>query len=428
MEINKLYAYLDCTAFDEAQLVGVLRKERIPGKEAYSFEFSPQWLKNHGELFIDPDLMPYSGLQYVPNEKPIFGLFQDSLPDRWGHLLLERREKLISKIEKRSPRSITGFEALALINDFGRRGGLRFKTDPNGEYSNTDQRFATPPFARLRELEDCIANFEEAESKHLDPKAKWLMDLVDPGTSLGGARPKANVVDEDGNLWVAKFPSRNDIYDHQQWEQFAHLLGKRCGVKVAETKTIKGVHGDILLSKRFDRTLDGQRIHMASAMTMCGLCDGSKGDSGHGYLDIVDSIVQHSSSPDQDLMELYRRVAFNICVGNSDDHFRNHSFLLDKNGWRLSPAYDMNPTDSQYQALNIDQYSNEASLKNLLDASDDYMIGKQDALAIIEDVQYGVANWKVVANQAGIPKNEQSMFGYRFDEYSQLSLSGLGLK
>lgn len=414
METNELYVYLDCTAFDDVPLVGILRKERIPGKETYSFEFSREWLNNHGNLWIDPCLQPYVGAQYVPSDREMFNMLSDALPDRWGRLLLDRREMILSKQEGRSRRTITGFDALALINDFGRRGGLRFKTAPNEDYSNTNEKFATPPFARLRDLENCITHFEEAELNHLTPEAKWLLDLVAPGSSLGGARPKANVIDEHGILWVAKFPSKRDIYDLQRWEHFSHLLARNCGINVAETKLVSGIGGEILLSKRFDRTLEGKRIHMASAMTMCGLIDGDNASNGHGYLDIIDALLQRSFKPEHDAEELYRRVAFNICIGNVDDHFRNHSFLLGTEGWSLSPAYDMNPTNEFSQALLINKNSSESDLKSLLRACEDYMIESSTARDIIVKVQETVAHWKQCADQARIPHSEQSRFSDRF--------------
>ncbi len=427
METNKLYVYLDCTALGEPTLVGVLRKENVPGKETCSLEYSKDWLRAHGQLWLDPNLQPYVGAQYVPTDREIFNMFSDALPDRWGRILLDRREAVLAKQEGRARRTITGFDSLALINDFGRRGGLRFKTDPNGEYSNTNEKFATPPFARLRELEDCIAHFEEAETKHLTPEAKWVMDLVAPGSSLGGARPKANVIDEDGVLWVAKFPSRRDVYDLQQWEHFSHLLARHCGINVAETKLTSGIKGEILLSKRFDRTADGRRIHMASAMTLCGLVDGDNANTGHGYLDIVDAMLQRSPKPERDAEELYRRIAFNICIGNSDDHFRNHSFLLDVDGWVLSPAYDMNPTNEPNQALLIDKNSSDADLRSLLLACDDYMVDYGTARDIIEKVQEGVADWPQLADLARIPRSEQSRFSSRFTAYSQAPILGQGV-
>lgn len=162
---------------------------------------------------------------------------------------------------------------------------------------------------------------------------------------MGGARPKANVIDTDKTLYVAKFPSRKDDYDVGLWEHFSHLLATKAGINAAKTKVLAtGEKYHTLLSQRFDRTNDSKRIHFASAMTLLGLSDGDNATTGHGYLDIVDFIIQSCTDVERNLQELYRRVAFNICIGNTDDHFRNHGFLLTAKGWTLSPAYDMNPT------------------------------------------------------------------------------------
>ena len=241
------------------------------------------------------------------------------------------------------------------------------------------------------------------------------MQLVQPGTSLGGARPKASVVDEMKKLYVAKFPSRKDLYDVGLWEHFAHLMAKSAGISCAETRVITvGSKFHTLLSKRFDRTEDGKRIHFASAMTMLGLTDGQNASTGNGYLDIVDFILQGCCDVDRNLQELYRRVAFNIAIGNTDDHFRNHGFLLTNKGWTLSPAYDLNPTLSYDQSLLINTYTSESSLDILLDSCDDYMLAHKTALTIISQVKQAMSNWRKLATSLGLSTSEQSMFKDRF--------------
>ena len=179
-------------------------------------------------------------------------------------------------------------------------------------------------------------------------------------SSLGGARPKASVIDENKILHIAKFPSRKDDYDTGLWEHFSHLLAKKAGIHAAETRVIfTNDKYHTLLSRRFDRKEDGKRVHFASAMTLLGLNDGDNANTGHGYLDIVDFILQNCTNVEDNLQELYRRVAFNICIGNTDDHFRNHGFLLTSQGWTLAPAYDMNPTLNEYQSLLINSYTNK---------------------------------------------------------------------
>lgn len=231
------------------------------------------------------------------------------------------------------------------------------------------------------------------------------------GTSLGGARPKANVIDTDKILYVAKFPSRKDDYDVGLWEHFSHLLATKAGINAAKTNVLAtGEKYHTLLSQRFDRTQEGKRIHFASAMTLLGLSDGDNATTGHGYLDIVDFIIQNCTDVERNLQELYRRVAFNICIGNTDDHFRNHGFLLTAKGWTLSPAYDMNPTLNEYQSLLISSISNKADLSILFDACEDYMLNRKTAEKIISEVVEAVKEWRGLAVRQGITKRELDMF------------------
>lgn len=244
---------------------------------------------------------------------------------------------------------------------------------------------------------------------------------MQPGSSLGGARPKANVVDTDRSIYVAKFPSLKDDYDAGLWEHFCHLLAKNAGINAAETKVLEiNDKHHTLLSRRFDRTDDGKRIHFASAMTLLGLNDGDNATTGHGYIDIVDFIISGCTDVDANLRELFRRVAFNICVGNSDDHFRNHGFLLTAKGWTLSPAYDMNPTLNDHQSLLINSKTNKADLSILLDSCDEYMLTPEAAKGIINEVVAAVKDWRVLANRLGIAKREMSLFEGVFDNRIKL--------
>lgn len=252
---------------------------------------------------------------------------------------------------------------------------------------------------------------EKSEKPNQLPEKKWLLQLVHPGTSLGGARPKAGVMDDKGCLCVAKFPSSNDDYDVRLWEHHSHLLSTEAGVIAADTSVIEtGEKFHALLSKRFDRTDDGRRKHFASAMTLLGLTDGCDAKTGNGYLDIVDFILQNCCDVEDNLRQLYRRVAFNIAIGKSDDHFRNHGFLLTPKGWTLSPAYDMNPTLNEYQALIINSTTNRADLQVLLDSSEEYMIGKEEVGRIINEVKDVVRHWKSIATRLGIAKREMDVF------------------
>ena len=346
--MKKLYVYADFDWLKEMELIGELGYESLRGADSYSFTFNNEWLRQHSNLFLSDDLNNYPGQQYTQPDKDIFGCFSDALPDRWGRTLLLRREQIAAAEEKRPVRRLSSFDFLTGIDDFSRMGGFRFKETPDSEFINVSESLKIPPLTDIRELITASAEIEKSEENNMLPDRKWIVQLVQPGTSLGGARPKANVIDTDKTLYVAKFPSRKDDYDVGLWEHFSHLLAKKAGINAAKTKVLatrEKYH--TLLSQRFDRTNDSKRIHFASAMTLLGLSDGDNATTGHGYLDIVDFIIQSCTDVERNLQELYRRVAFNICIGNTDDHFRNHGFLLTAKGWTLSPAYDMNPTLSE---------------------------------------------------------------------------------
>jgi serine/threonine-protein kinase HipA len=252
--------------------------------------------------------------------------------------------------------------------------------------------------------------------KKLPPEEKWINRLYNPGSSMGGARPKACVLSQDNNVYVAKFPSVKDEYDVGKWEYLANLLAKDCGINTADAKLLRSKDGySIFLSKRFDRNSYGQRIHMASSLTLLGLKDGAGANTGNGYLDIVDFIVSEGIQSEKQLEELFRRVAFNICIGNTDDHFRNHAFVLTKNGWELSPAYDMNPTRSMYQSLNINGNSNQSDINLLYKSHEEYLIGAEKAREIINDVVKTVKYWESLATTLKINSAEQRIIRDRLD-------------
>ena len=432
--MKTLYVYADFDWLDEPMLVGELGYESLRGSDSYSFKYDNDWLRQYGSLYLSADINNYPGQQYTQLDRDIFGCFNDALPDSWGRLLLNRREQILATEDKRPVRKLSSFDYLIGIDDYSRMGGFRFKEKQDGEYINRwsseshqarlNGRVATeedevncekslriPPLTDIRALVAASMEIEKSEELNQLPEKKWLLQLVHPGTSLGGARPKAGVMNDEGRLCVAKFPSRNDDYDVGLWEHLSHLLAKESGVVAAETNVIEtGEKYHALLSRRFDRTAEGCRKHFASAMTLLGLTDGCDAKSGNGYLDIVDFILQNCCDVEQNLRQLYRRVAFNIAIGNSDDHFRNHGFLLTPRGWTLSPAYDMNPTLNEYQALLINSTTNYADLQVLLGSSEEYMIGKEEAVRIIEEVKAGVKHWKSIATRLGIAKREMDVF------------------
>lgn len=414
--MRKIYVYADFDWLETAVLVGELGYESLRGTDSYSFCYDHNWLRQYSDLYLSADINNYTGLQFTQPDRDIFGCFGDALPDRWGRLLLNRREQIRAQEEKRPVRKLSSYDYLLGIDDYSRMGGFRFKESPDGEFINCDATLRIPPLTDIRVLVAASMEVEKSEERNLLPDKKWLLQLVHPGTSLGGARPKAGVLNEEGELCVAKFPSRNDEYDIGLWEHLSHLLAKEAGVEAAETRAITaGEKYHTLLSKRFDRTTDGRRRHFASAMTLLGLTDGCNAQTGNGYLDIVDFILQHCCNVEANLRQLYRRVVFSIAIGNSDDHFRNHGFLLTPKGWTLSPAYDLNPTFNDHQSLLINATTNRSDLQLLLASSEEYMIGKEEATHIIEEVKDGVSQWRSMATRLGIAKREIDLFAQVFE-------------
>ena len=419
--MKPLYVYADFDWLGNPTLVGELGYESLRGSDSYSFRYDNDWLHQYGNLFLSADINNYPGQQYTQPGRDIFGCFSDALPDRWGRLLLNRREQILAAEEKRPVRRLSSYDYLLGIDDFSRMGGFRFKEEPKGQFINCDNFLRIPPLTNIRSQVSASMEIEKSEELNILPEKKWIQQLFHSGTSLGGARPKASIQDTNGYLYVAKFPSRNDDYDVALWEHLSHLLAKEAGITAAETHIIEiGERHHTLLSKRFDRTCEGKRVHFASAMTLLGLTDGCDAKSCNGYLDIVDFILQSCCDVEYNLRQLYRRAAFNVAIGNSDDHFRNHGFLLTPKGWTFSPAYDMNPTLNEYQSLFITSSTNKADLGLLLGASEEYMIGKEEAGEIIQEVKNAVSSWKSIAINIGVAKREIDLFGQIFNRVCSL--------
>lgn len=399
---------------DKEEKVGSLGHEYLRGSDVFSFEFDKTWLKRYPKIDFGCDLRPYTGVQYSQGNH-IFGCFSDTLPDRWGRRLIDLRASL--ETEGKASHTLSDWDYLKGVEDEMRMGGFRFQDPTDGSFISSTPSYSVPLAIHIDELLQAAKEIEKSEYKHLEPEKKWVQRLFQPGSSMGGARPKA-CVQSGGQLYLAKFPSINDDINVSQWEHFAHLMAKECGITVAETQVIKaGTGQDILLSKRFDRTEDNKRIHMASSFTVLGLTDGDGQRNGKGYLDIVDFIISGGGNHiEANLEELYKRVAFNICIGNTDDHFRNHAFLLGKDGWELSPAYDMNPTNSMFQALLIDANTNESSLNHLYNAHELYMLDETTARGIIMDVTRNMKYWESMAEDIGLPRREITYFTDRFEQ------------
>ena len=405
----KIWVYADWQFLEETQLIGFLTAQLLRGKEIFSFEYAEAWINRQNPiLFLDPHLGFYKGKQYLPEEKNNFGIFLDSSPDRWGRLLMRRREAWQAKEEGRDEHMLFETDFLLGVFDGHRMGAVRFKLGEDGPFMNDQKKMATPPWTSLRELEHASLQLERDDAINDPEYAQWLSVLIDPGSSLGGARPKASVIDEKGHLWIAKFPSSRDDKNTGAWEMVLHELAKACGIYVSEARLQKfsGKH-HTFLSKRFDRTNDQRRIHFASAMTLLGLQDGADHAEGVGYLDLVGFIMQHCSAAKEDLEQLWRRMLFNVLVSNTDDHMRNHGFILTEKGWRLSPAYDMNPNEmGNGLTLNISENSNEQDISLALETAKHYKLKNDEAEKIVNDMQREIAKWRTVAKKVGISSSE----------------------
>jgi serine/threonine-protein kinase HipA len=370
-DVRNIYVYAHWVGMKEPVLMGELKAEFARGKEIFSFSYAKDWLKSSLSQILDPELLFYSGSQYADDEKYNFGVFLDSSPDRWGRILMKRREAAIARSEGRTERTLRESDYLLGVFDGHRMGAIRFKEDPDGPFLNDNEILASPTWTSIKELEQISLRLED-ENITDDPEyLKWLTMLVNPGSSLGGARPKASVLDDQKNL-----------------------------------------------TKRFDRTDTGERIHYASAMTMLGYKDGDSFHEGVSYLEIVDFLTNNGANIDSDLKELWSRIVFNIFISNTDDHLRNHGFILTDKGWILSPAYDINPNeDGTGLSLNIDLDDNSLSLDLPLKVLEYFRLDKEDGLIIIDHIRKVVSDWRRIANKYQLPKSEQEIMAKVFDRF-----------
>ena len=416
---KNLYVYAHWTGMKEPILMGELKAEYTRGKEIFSFSYSDSWLKSIYSQILDPELLFYSGSQYPSDEKQNFGVFLDSSPDRWGRLLMRRREAALARSEGRIEKTLRETDYLLGVFDVHRMGALRFKEDPDGPFLNNNEKLASPPWTSIRELEQISLRLEDDDVSEDPEYFKWLMMLVNPGSSLGGARPKASVPDIRKNLWIAKFPSKTDTKDIGGWEMVANELASNAGLNVAAAKIQKfSSKYYTFLTKRFDRTSEGERIHYASAMTMLGYTDGTDFHDGVSYLEIVDFLTNNGADIENDLTELWRRIVFNIFISNTDDHLRNHGFILTEKGWILSPVFDINPNeDGSGLSLNISLYDNALNLDIPLDIIEFFRLDREHGLKIIEQVRKSVSTWRSVANKYKLPKSEQELMAKVFNRF-----------
>ncbi len=413
---KEILVYAHWQSLSSPALMGVLHTTPAKGKEVFSFEYAEKWIQSGFSQMIDPDLQLFSGAYYPKEDKINFGVFLDSCPDRWGRILMQRREAIIAKKEKRKPETLLESDYLLGVFDGHRMGALRFKESEQGPFLNDNKEMASPPWTSLRELEQASLKYEEDDSDNPD-YLKWINLLIAPGSSLGGARPKANVLDTDNHLWIAKFPSLKDDKDIESWEMVTNELAVNAGVNVATgmVKKFNSKH-HTFLTKRFDRTKKNERIHFASAMTLLGHKDGDDAASGASYLEMVEFITRHGANVQKDLEELWRRIVFNISVKNTDDHLRNHGFLLAPNGWILSPAYDINPVEyGTGLSLNISETDNSLSLDLAMEVAEYFRLNEKQATKIIRKIKQEVANWRIIAKKYGLSKAEQVRMSNAFE-------------
>lgn len=400
-----IYVYADWKGLEAPTEIGVLSTQFAKGKKAFSFEYNKDWLKRNSYQLLDPEINFFSGPQY-PTDKENFGVFLDSMPDTWGKTLMKRRAAQEARSRNEKIPKLYEIDYLLGVYDESRMGALRFKTDRKGPFLDNDTKNPTPPWSSLGDLQEAVNHIEsDSETNTI---RQWLAVLIAPGSSLGGARPKANVLEKNGDLWIAKFPSKTDTIDKGAWEFLTYRLALDCGIEMAESK-IEKITGPYhtFLTKRFDRE-DGQRIHFSSAMTMTGNTEESLKNVSPSYLDIVDVIENYGINVEENLHQLWRRLIFNIAVSNTDDHLRNHGFIMNEKGWELSPAYDINPSvEKDGLALNIDADDNALDLDLAIGVGEYFRLGEDDMNQIIEEILSVISNWKHYAKKIGIAQKEQ---------------------
>jgi serine/threonine-protein kinase HipA len=411
---RNILVYSDWESLSEPLLMGILSAVQIRGKEVFSFEYDKIWLKN-ASIQLDPDLHFYAGRQFLQEEKSNFGIFMDSSPDRWGRLLMRRREAALARKEQRKETLLLETDYLLGVYDQHRMGAMRFKTEENTPFQNNNKAMAAPPFTSLRELEQASLKLEDEDSPNAPEYLQWLNMLMAPGSSLGGARPKASVVDTSQNLWIAKFPSKYDDKNMGAWEKVTHELALKSGINMADAFIEKyGSRHHTFITKRFDR-INEKRIHFASAMTLLGYTDGADYQDGVSYLALAEFILRNGSHVESDLEELWRRIIFSIYVSNTDDHLRNHGFILTPKGWQLSPAYDINPNENgSGLKLNINENDNTLEIDLAMEVAPFFRVKLEKAKEIQETVSDVVKNWRKFANKYQIPRNEQELMSRAF--------------
>ncbi len=379
-------------------------------RESASFEYEQSWLKHPERFALDPALQLTKGAFHTQADQLLFGAIGDSAPDRWGRVLMRRAESARAKAAKEAPRTLLEADYLLGVNDEARQGALRFSLKPDGDYLTPKDKTSIPPLIDLPKLLSATERYLND-----DETAEDLKILLAPGSSLGGARPKASVRDKDGHLAIAKFPKKDDEFNIVIWEAVTLSLAEIAGLNVAQWRLEHVLDKPVLIMRRFDREVQ-TRIPFLSALSMLG----AKDNEQHSYLEIAYALAQHGSSPNQDMEELWRRIIFTVLVSNTDDHLRNHGFVYERHkGWRLSPAYDINPTPVEIKArilsTAIDFDDPTASIDTALSVIDEFRIKKKRAHEIIHEVSAAVSQWQKIAAQYGLSKREIERMASAFE-------------
>lgn len=401
MSDKKVLVYIELN--NENHFVGTLWSHFYRGKETSDFEYAKEWLMNKMAFSLEPGLYLGAGKQVNPRQIPLFGSFGDSAPDTWGRILMKRYENKIAREENRHSKTLNEIDYLLYVNDFARQGALRFKTEENGDFLYPGEIKSIPPIVDLAKLLDASEKIVELQEKDSD-----LQLLLAPGSSLGGARPKASVIDKDGNLCIAKFPKKDDYTNNILWEAVALTLAKQCGLNTQKWTLQKTGKKQVIVIKRFDRVKQ-KRIPFLSAMSMLNAVDNDS--QIHSYMDIADSLRQFGASPKEDMLELWKRIVFSILISNTDDHLRNHGFLyINQKGWKLSPLYDVNPSHDNKNVLStyITEYDNSQSLDLALEVCEYFEVSKQEAQKTILEMKKVVKAWRQVAKLFGLTTCEMS--------------------
>jgi serine/threonine-protein kinase HipA len=407
---ESLEVWLDCD-LGPASLVGYLAHDR----GQIRFQYDKAWLNDPRAFALDPDLSLDTHPFFPKPELGNFGVFLDSSPDRWGQTLMKRREALQAKDQKRPAKTLCAWDFLIGVQDVTRQGALRFRKSGTSIFLG-DEAFAAPPVTTLRDLESVAWQLTQRRIDDLDALRKWLTVLVAPGASLGGARPKANFTELDGSLWIGKFPARDDDRDVGAWEFVTHQMAQRAGIDVPDAKLLR-LGGDFhtFCVQRFDR-VSGRRRFFASAMTLLR----KEQSEGTSYLELAQFLRTRgdASAVQSDLIQLFKRVVFNVAVGNRDDHLRNHGFVLSTTGWRLAPAFDVNPNiDKAEHVLNIDDQDNRPDLQTVLSTAAFYGLSMPQARQIVNEVLSAVDPWRDIANQARISRADIELTAAAFSAH-----------